>query len=694
MQVIHPLFTKEQLLELQFLPEVLAAHDTLQGQTSVSFTAPVNAEIRQILSEAFQIDFTNVAQIPFRWIRGDTAPHVDRGYTDFERTYLVYLTDGEGEFRLGDQSYPIEAGTSFSFPEGLTHEVVGAGDSTRLLLGPMSEQGFAVGITQGLVLNPGETGYIREEAGVIQFSYDQVDWFSFDQTKAIYLSNTRPSEGDVFVEFVSNITINDANCSFYCSTNHIQIGSKSLRSDGTCPTITIDGVTEYPGVFFNGGFLVTGKEYIYIYNLQVDTANSSTLIDGGGWIGQSFFGQAATNNYIVNCSSSGGISLRGGGIVGQYAGAGAGASLVIRGCSSSGSIGIEAGGIAGKYAGSDSGSITGDQCWSLGNMDDYAGGIYGKEAANGDTSAGQAIATKCYSLGEIAGAGAGGIFGQLAGTSASTTADTCYSRGAVSGTNAGGIYGSGAASDGGVTNAIRCYSSGIVFTPDCGMYGGGVAFGRNVLSCYIADGNWSDIAANAVFGSPDVPNPVVGDVWVSRGINQPYELNNIGYTPYTLVIIDGSSELVGAYSQTVQVGQTTVAAAVADASGNSFELLQTKGGDPGSYTTLSISAQTGVISTTSDTAIGTYTIYVRSLGSYNITRFLLTVTGIPSPVAPTEESSGTCCRSTMDVRGLDYQQLNDYRIGNRLLVEKAENNKMKYDGYSQYVKMKMAQNQR
>jgi hypothetical protein len=80
-----------------------------------------------------------------RWIRGDTPAHVDSGRTSFERTHLAYLTDSEGEFIIGDESFPIVRGSGFTFQHGVRHEARGTGLEPRLLIGPMSEQGFAVG---------------------------------------------------------------------------------------------------------------------------------------------------------------------------------------------------------------------------------------------------------------------------------------------------------------------------------------------------------------------------------------------------------------------------------------------------------------------------------------------------------------------------------------------------------------------
>jgi hypothetical protein len=80
-----------------------------------------------------------------RWIKGDTAPHVDVGRSTFKNTYLVYLNDSPGELVIDSQTYPIEANTGFVFNEGVNHETHNTGNVPRLLLGPMNEFAQPVG---------------------------------------------------------------------------------------------------------------------------------------------------------------------------------------------------------------------------------------------------------------------------------------------------------------------------------------------------------------------------------------------------------------------------------------------------------------------------------------------------------------------------------------------------------------------
>jgi len=97
------------------------------------------------LHDTFGLDLSAVHSIPMRWIKGDTAPHVDVTSQAFEYTHLLYLNDSPGELVVGDESYPIRSNTAFVFQEGISHETRHTEYTPRLLLGPMSEQALPVG---------------------------------------------------------------------------------------------------------------------------------------------------------------------------------------------------------------------------------------------------------------------------------------------------------------------------------------------------------------------------------------------------------------------------------------------------------------------------------------------------------------------------------------------------------------------
>lgn len=143
---VQHILTDAQLSYLLSLPDVIAARERMDsGCKTIYFSIELTDDIKSSIRSALGIDLTGVSKIPMRWMKGDTAPHVDRGAGQFEHTYLIYLNDVTGEFVLDGQSYPIQKNTGFVFHEGLSHETVNTGLEPRLLLGPMSESGIPVG---------------------------------------------------------------------------------------------------------------------------------------------------------------------------------------------------------------------------------------------------------------------------------------------------------------------------------------------------------------------------------------------------------------------------------------------------------------------------------------------------------------------------------------------------------------------
>jgi hypothetical protein len=122
---------------------VLEAKDRLATSNTVRFTMDLPADIHATLQDSLGLDLPD--QVPLRWIKGDTPSHADVARSTFERTHLIYLTDSEGTFNLGNESFPICKGESFVFPHGTLHGTADTGTTPRLMLGPMSEHAEPVG---------------------------------------------------------------------------------------------------------------------------------------------------------------------------------------------------------------------------------------------------------------------------------------------------------------------------------------------------------------------------------------------------------------------------------------------------------------------------------------------------------------------------------------------------------------------
>ena len=139
-QFFNDILTSEQLDYINNLPEVAAALQKIANGASVAyFSIQLTDDIKETLQNRLGLDLSAISNIPMRWIKGDTAPHIDRGASTFMNTYLMYLTNSPGTFNIQKNSYPISANTAFIFNEGMEHDTINTGSEPRLLLGPMNE---------------------------------------------------------------------------------------------------------------------------------------------------------------------------------------------------------------------------------------------------------------------------------------------------------------------------------------------------------------------------------------------------------------------------------------------------------------------------------------------------------------------------------------------------------------------------
>jgi hypothetical protein len=671
-------FSDESIEWLVSRPEVVGAKARIQSKITTSttssmseyFTIPLTSTIRSELFEAMGLHLSaNVTSIPMRWIAGDTPEHHDHGASSFSNTYLVYLTSSPGNLIVDGVSYAIQRGYGYVFSEGLSHETVGttnvASETTpRLLLGPMSDTGFAVGVPQ-LYQPGGTTVYVRQTAvgQIIEYSIDQITWYELYWFS--YIHNSDTSLGLLTIEFVTDITIDATiggdNGYFVCNSDNIQIGSRVLKPDGTRPVITIDGITNYAGFVQNGtgnGGGTNGYNNIYVMNLEIRATGGAHLVNGGGWVGQGHFGNntTASSNIIMNCHSNGPISNNSGGIIGHYCG-----PVKCVACSSVGAIDQHAGGIVGSHSPVSAGALRCESCWTTGAIGHFAGGITGE-------SSGTAVVINCYSTGVI-NENAGGISGHLTGGNGggAYAVSECYSTGTINDL-AGGIIGS----DSGVVTIANCYSLGAILATGGGILGRvpvSNSTNKSITNCYTtgttdhahsyivanytnvntnltvhlgtitladnyseaanASSGWSNTHANNVLiGAPASSSAPVGAKWVYAGINTPYELYMMGHSPYTRTVITGEATspiIARSFATSASAGTSTAPALI---NSRLYSILQIVGGGGGGGGggAIAMNATTGAITTTRSTAAGTYTITLRNNGSYHITEYELTIT--------------------------------------------------------------------
>jgi hypothetical protein len=319
-----------------------------------------------------------------------------------------------------------------------------------------------------------------------------------------------PTNITVFIS--TNLTFNNSNQYFICSSSNIIF-------DGAQYIITLDGISNYPGLIKNGTILfppypnppilTPGYNDITVQGFNISCINGSGLSGEAGYVCQFGFAVSALNNIVQNCSSDGIIQGVGvGGICGSYAAYSTG-NLTISNCSSTGDISSinYSGGICGSDAGSGvygsgiNGTVNITNCYSTGFIGSaYGGGICGFYAGNVNI-------TNCYSTGTIGvnispnnGYNTGGIVGGYpAYNGGHTIVSNCFSLGSIGSvfTNAAGIVGP-LASPGGILDIINCYSLGDIFSSCSGICGSS-GTNTNITNCYSL-GNIADNAFGICYG--------------------------------------------------------------------------------------------------------------------------------------------------------------------------------------------------
>ena len=283
--------SNEQIDYLINLPEVIKAKTDIEikDEGIIYFNIKLTSNIRDIFRN-IDLDISNFESIPMRWIKGNTKPHIDIGSQEFNRTYLVYLTDSPGELIIDKISYPISKGNAYVFSEGLSHKTINTGLEPRLLLGPMSENGIPVGAATNIQAD-GENQviyfkYINDPGGLgigVFYKINNGNYNNFSLPVTITNTNTSYT---LKVLFENDLVLDSDIWYFICGSDNIQFGSTSLNTDETRTVISIYNLSNYPGLIQNGTSFNLGFSNIYVFNLQVTAINGSTQPSDAGWIGQ------------------------------------------------------------------------------------------------------------------------------------------------------------------------------------------------------------------------------------------------------------------------------------------------------------------------------------------------------------------------------------------------------------------------
>jgi hypothetical protein len=138
------------ILEKEILDSVLedpiVVHHRRQNKNTI-FSYPLSEALRHALTSRLGIPLENVTHIPMKWAYGDQCPHADVGSEPFQQTCLVYLTDNQGTLLIEDRALDMKKNTGYVFDRGLIHGTKNTTtEEPRLMIGPMSPQGAAVGL--------------------------------------------------------------------------------------------------------------------------------------------------------------------------------------------------------------------------------------------------------------------------------------------------------------------------------------------------------------------------------------------------------------------------------------------------------------------------------------------------------------------------------------------------------------------
>ena len=234
--MIHNLLSSNEITDILNNPIVQSNKEQLSTLQQVDFSIQLPDAIKTKLETGLGINLTQITSIPMRWIKGDTLPHIDKGESVFNNTFLVYLTDSIGNLIIDGQSYPITAGNAHIFSESIAHSTVNTEDSERLMIGPMSETGFQVGIPYFIIYFNNETDANQSAASTTQNG-------NTDVTKAIGYND--------YDDYIAGNQYTTK------QVNDISSWNIATNTDGTNPTPN--------GGPYNAGTALTPNGIYYLY---------------------------------------------------------------------------------------------------------------------------------------------------------------------------------------------------------------------------------------------------------------------------------------------------------------------------------------------------------------------------------------------------------------------------------------------
>ena len=143
--VLPSILSSSEIAEILNQSDVITNREKLSTQNVVKFAITLPSLIKTKLQNSLSINLSHLSTIPMRWIIGNTSPHIDKGDSNFNTSYLIYLTDSIGTLIIDEINYSIVAGNAHIFSEGLEHSTINTENNMRLMIGPISENGIGVG---------------------------------------------------------------------------------------------------------------------------------------------------------------------------------------------------------------------------------------------------------------------------------------------------------------------------------------------------------------------------------------------------------------------------------------------------------------------------------------------------------------------------------------------------------------------
>jgi hypothetical protein len=248
MSVFNSVLTSADIEYIFSLPEVQTAKRKIDSceNGKIYFSIELNDSIRSALNSRFGIDFSSVSNIPMRWIKGDTSPHIDTGASAFENTYLVYL--------IGDESHMITQNTGFMFQEGISHRTLNTGSEPRLLLGPMNEFAEPVGASPGIYYystqadannaNSDNTGFSIAGGGYLVYTVGTINYGSVGSYTSWRIASSSTGSSSQAVVYVNgDILDSGGDTSFY-----FLYPAAPCFLEGTEVLCQVDGIEKYVSV--------------------------------------------------------------------------------------------------------------------------------------------------------------------------------------------------------------------------------------------------------------------------------------------------------------------------------------------------------------------------------------------------------------------------------------------------------------